>query len=149
MRKIFATIVSAAAAAAVLSGCSSLCPNNSKADALKNSAWTLDLNSLKGADPQRVKPAKDITLTFDENGKVAGCAGVNRYFSGKPALENDGDIDFGMMGSTMMAGPGLQYESLFLKTLDEADNFAIVDGKLYLYDDNNVIAVFTPGANEE
>lgn len=149
MRKIFATIVSAAAAAAVLSGCSSLCPNNSKADALKNSAWTLDINSLKGADSQWDKPAKDITLTFDENGKVAGCAGVNRYFSGKPALENDGDIDFGMMGSTMMAGPGLQYESLFLKTLDEADNFAIIDGKLYLYDDNNVIAVFTPGANEE
>lgn len=149
MRKIFATIVSAAAAAAVLSGCSSLCPNNSKADALKNSAWTLDINSLKSADSQWDKPAKDITLTFDENGKVAGCAGVNRYFSGKPALENDGDIDFGMMGSTMMAGPGLQYESLFLKTLDEADNFAIVDGKLYLYDDNNVIAVFTPGANEE
>lgn len=149
MRKIFATIVSAAAAAAVLSGCSSLCPNNSKADALKNSAWTLDINSLKGADSQWDKPAKDITLTFDENGKVAGCAGVNRYFSGKPALENDGDIDFGMMGSTMMAGPGLQYESLFLKTLDEADNFAIVDCKLYLYDDNNVIAVFTPGANEE
>ena len=149
MRKIFATIVSAAAAAAVLSGCSSLCPNNSKADALKNSAWTLDINSLKGADSQWDKPAKDITLTFDENGKVAGCAGVNRYFSGKPALENDGDIDFGMMGSTMMAGPGLQYESLFLKTLDEADNFAIVDGKLYLYDDNNVIAVFTPGANGE
>ena len=149
MRKIFATIVSAAAAAAVLSGCSSLCPNNSKADALKNSAWTLDINSLKGADSQWDKPAKDITLTFDENGKVAGCAGVNRYFSGKPALENDWDIDFGMMGSTMMAGPGLQYESLFLKTLDEADNFAIVDGKLYLYDDNNVIAVFTPGANEE
>ena len=149
MRKIFATIVSAAAAAAVLSGCSSLCPNNSKADALKNSAWTLDINSLKGADSQWDKPAKDITLTFDENGKVAGCAGVNRYFSGKPALENDGDIDFGMMGSTMMAGPGLQYESLFLKTLDEADNFAIVDGKPYLYDDNNVIAVFTPGANEE
>ncbi len=149
MRKIFATIVSAAAAAAVLSGCSSLCPNNSKADALKNSAWTLDINSLKGADSQWDKPAKDITLTFDENGKVAGCAGVNRYFSGKPALENDGDIDFGMMGSTMMAGPGLQYESLFLKTLDEADNFAIVDGKLYLYDDNNVIALFTPGANEE
>ena len=149
MRKIFATIVSAAAAAAVLSGCSSLCPNNSKADALKNSAWTLDINSLKGADSQWDKPAKDITLTFDENGKVAGCAGVNRYFSGKPALENDGDIDFGMMGSTMMAGPGLQYESLFLKTLDEADNFAIVEGKLYLYDDNNVIAVFTPGANEE
>lgn len=149
MIKIFATIVSAAAAAAVLSGCSSLCPNNSKADALKNSAWTLDINSLKGADSQWDKPAKDITLTFDENGKVAGCAGVNRYFSGKPALENDGDIDFGMMGSTMMAGPGLQYESLFLKTLDEADNFAIVDGKLYLYDDNNVIAVFTPGANEE
>ena len=149
MRKIFATIVSAAAAAALLSGCSSLCPNNSKADALKNSAWTLDINSLKGADSQWDKPAKDITLTFDENGKVAGCAGVNRYFSGKPALENDGDIDFGMMGSTMMAGPGLQYESLFLKTLDEADNFAIVDGKLYLYDDNNVIAVFTPGANEE
>ena len=149
MRKIFATIGSAAAAAAVLSGCSSLCPNNSKADALKNSAWTLDINSLKGADSQWDKPAKDITLTFDENGKVAGCAGVNRYFSGKPALENDGDIDFGMMGSTMMAGPGLQYESLFLKTLDEADNFAIVDGKLYLYDDNNVIAVFTPGANEE
>lgn len=149
MRKIFATIVSAAAAAAVLSGCSSLCPNNSKADALKNSAWTLDINSLKGADSQWDKPAKDITLTFDENGKVAGCAGVNRYFSGKPALENDGDIDFGMMGSTMMAGPGLQYESLFLKTLDEADNFAIIDGKLYLYDDNNVIAVFTPGTNEE
>lgn len=149
MRKIFATIVSAAAAAAVLSGCSCLCPNNSKADALKNSAWTLDINSLKGADSQWDKPAKDITLTFDENGKVAGCAGVNRYFSGKPALENDGDIDFGMMGSTMMAGPGLQYESLFLKTLDEADNFAIIDGKLYLYDDNNVIAVFTPGANEE
>ena len=149
MRKIFATIVSAAAAAAVLSGCSSLCPSNSKADALKNSAWTLDINSLKGADSQWDKPAKDITLTFDENGKVAGCAGVNRYFSGKPALENDGDIDFGMMGSTMMAGPGLQYESLFLKTLDEADDFAIVDGKLYLYDDKDVIAVFTPGANEE
>lgn len=149
MRKIFATIVSAAVAAAVLSGCSSLCPNNSKADTLKNSAWTLDINSLKGADSQWDKPAEDITLVFDENGKVTGCAGVNRYFSGKPVLENDGDIDFDMMGSTMMAGPGLQYELLFLRTLDEADNFAIVDGKLYLYDDNNVIAVFTPGTNEE
>lgn len=146
MRKIFATVFSAAAAAAVLSGC--LC-SGSKTEALKNSAWTLDVNSLRGANSQWDKPEKDITLVFDNNGKVAGCAGVNRYFSGKPVLEKDGDIDFDMMGSTMMAGPGMQYESLFLKTLDEADDFAIIDGKLYLYDDNNVIAVFIPGANEE
>lgn len=148
MRKIFATVFSAAAAAAVLSGCSSLCPT-SKADTLKNSAWTLDINSLKNANALWDKPAKDITIMFDENGRVAGCAGVNNYFSGNPVIEKDGDIDFERLGSTMMAGPGLEYEALYLKTLDEADDFAIIGNKLYLYDDNVVIAVFNPGANEE
>lgn len=148
MRKIFVTVISAAVAAAMLSGCSSFC-RTSKTDALKNSAWTLDVNSLKGIDAQWDKPAKNITITFDTDGKVAGCAGVNNYFTGMPVIEEDGDIDFGVIGSTMMAGPGLQYETLYLKTLDEADDFAIVDGKLYLYDDNNVIAVFNAGTAEE
>ena len=97
------------------------------------------------------KTDKRPFLEFDADKKTvhgnAGCNIVNGGFTQKEGLP--ASLEFGQLISTMMAGPGLQYESLFLKTLDEADNFAIVDGKLYLYDDNNVIAVFTPGANEE
>lgn len=145
MRKIF-TAAAIMSAAAVMTGCSYLCQDNT--NQLKNSAWTLDLTSLQGANPSWVKPANDITLIFDEQGKVSGCAGVNRYFSGKSPIEKDGEIDFGPMGTTMMAGPGLEYEALYLKTLDEADNFKVEEDILYLYDDNQIVAVFNSGTAE-
>ncbi len=149
MKKFFAaTAVSAIAAGAILTGCNSFCPADKGAQ-LKNSAWTLDISSLKGADEAWEKPARDITLAFDAEGKVSGCAGVNRYFSGKSPIEKDGEIDFGPVGSTMMAGPGLQYESLYLKTLDEADRFSIEEDILYLYDDDQIVAVFNSGIAEE
>ena len=75
------------------------------------------------------------TLTFTEPGKVAGSGGCNRFFG---AVTMDGpSIEFGKMGSTIMACPPplMEQEARYLDALGEGKRFEVRDGILLLFSD--------------
>lgn len=75
------------------------------------------------------------TLTFAEPGKVAGTGGCNRFFG---AVTVDGpSVEFGKMGSTMMACPPplMEQEKRYLDALGEAKRFEVRDGMLLIFGD--------------
>ena len=75
---------------------------------IAQNAWVLDLSSLQGAEKGWAKPEKTIDFQiFPKDQRVAGCAGVNRYFGS--AVIDGKTIRLGPLGATMMAGPGLEY----------------------------------------
>jgi heat shock protein HslJ len=86
----------------------------------------------------------EITLSFDEEGRIAGSAGVNSYFTSYEVSGNA--LTFGTIGTTMMAGPedAMKQESTFLKLLSETTAFSGVGDELKLWDANGtVLLVFT------
>ncbi len=111
-----------------------------------SSVWTLELNTLKGAEKSWEEPSKNITLIYDPQKKqIAGCAGVNRYFGPAAIDESKGTFKVGALGATRMAGPGMQYENLFLNVLSKVDSYVVKDGKLMLKSGSDVVAVFMTG----
>ena len=118
-----------------------------KAFVPESTRWELDINSLTGAAEDWFKPGAPITLDIDENGRGAGFAGVNRYFTAPiQVVTEDGGVKFGMIGTTMMAGMAGQYEALFLKVMNGAEQAWIENGDLVLYQGGVVTARFTPAA---
>ena len=114
-----------------------------------STVWTLELDSLKGTMKSWEEPAKNITLIYDpEKKQIAGCAGVNRYFGPATIDEKKGTFKTGALGATKMAGPGMQYEDLYLRLLSKVDSYLIKDGKLYLKSGKNTLAVFTTEVKE-
>ena len=105
--------------------------------------WTLELDSLHGAEKSWEKPVKNITISYDPSTRqIAGCSGVNRYFGPAVVDEANGIFRPGSIGATRMSGPGMEYEDLFLHELAKADSFSIENGKLLLKSGNRIIAVF-------
>lgn len=73
------------------------------------------------------------TLDFVEAGRVAGRGGCNRFFG---AVTIDGQsIEFGKIGSTMMACPPpmMEQEKRYLEALGEAKRFEVKDEMLLVY----------------
>lgn len=87
----------------------------------------------------------DVTLAFDEEGRLSGHTGANRYFA---SVEHDMDGRFaaGQAGSTRMFRddpPGLmQQETRYLEALTRATGYRIVDGRLELVADGAVLLAF-------
>ena len=114
-----------------------------------STVWTLELDSLKGTMKSWEEPAKNITLIYDpEKKQIAGCAGVNRYFGPVTIDEKKGIFKTGALGATKMAGPGMQYEDLYLRLLSKVDSYLIKDGKLFLKSGKDTLAVFTTEVKE-
>ena len=114
-----------------------------------STVWTLELDSLKGTMKSWEEPAKNITLIYDpEKKQIAGCAGVNRYFGPATIDEKKGTFKTGALGATKMAGPGMQYEDLYLRLLSKVDSYLIKDGKLFLKSGKDTLAVFTTEVKE-
>lgn len=67
-----------------------------------------------------------ITLGF-KDGRIFGFSGVNRYMGGYTA--SNGKVEFGQMGSTMMAGPekNMNAETDYLKMLQQSKTFECSD----------------------
>ena len=89
-----------------------------------------------------VTEGTEITLKFDVDGGIAGNAGINNYFA---SYEADGDALFGVVGSTMMAGPedAMMQETTYLTLLNETASFSLEGDELTLYDsDGNALLVF-------
>lgn len=84
-------------------------------------------------------------LEFDmENGMIRGFGGVNR-FRGSFEMSAEGDLKVGPLASTMMAGPGMDYEGAFLSALDRADCVLGVRGLLFFYRGTEIVAAFRSG----
>lgn len=100
----------------------------------------------------------DITLTFSNDGRIFGFAGVNRYFAGYK-LENDDQLILSPIGSTMMAGPleKMDLEKNYFDLLKEANKVKICKNQITLMTNNNQMLKFvksderpiTPVDNEE
>ena len=113
------------------------------AESLKGSDWVLNSYNDNNAIVS-VIAGTEITLSFDEEGRIAGSAGVNSYFTSYEVSGNA--LTFGTIGTTMMAGPedAMKQESTFLKLLSETTAFSGVGDELKLWDANGtVLLVFT------
>ena len=114
-----------------------------------STVWTLDLDSLDGIKKSWTEPDKNITLIYDpEKKQIAGCSGVNRYFGPVAIDQKKKTFKAGALGVTKMAGPGMDYENLFLNLLSKVDSYAIKNGKLMLKSGSDTVAVFTTGVKE-
>lgn len=77
-----------------------------------------------------IKAEKAPNLEFNEEGRVSGFAGCNRFFGD---VEVKGlSIHFGQLGATMMACPDMQIESKFMQVLEKADNYSLGNDSLSL-----------------
>ncbi|MBS1371902.1 MAG: META domain-containing protein [Lentisphaeria bacterium] len=109
---------------------------------LMTTVWELDTGSLAEVANPKELPGKPVTLLVSPGGRVSGSGGVNTYFGTVKADGEDDAIRFGQIGSTLMAGPGMNYESAFYKALDQARRYRISGGTLTLRDeDGSVVAV--------
>jgi heat shock protein HslJ len=81
-------------------------------------------------------PAKQRpSMTINPNGACAGFSGVNRFF-GRFVIAENGGVDAGPFGSTMMAGPAglMDFETAFLKALNSVKRVEAAGKTLRLLD---------------
>ena len=105
---------------------------------LAGQSWTCV--TLNGAAITATRPP---TITFDGAGRVNGFSGVNR-FGGSVESAEAGELHFGQMMSTKMAGPPEQMalESSFLSALTRADRYMVTDAKLIFSAGEKMIVQF-------
>ena len=111
----------------VMSACNSQSKSaNQPIASLAGQSWTCV--TLDGAAITATRPP---TITFDGAGRVNGFSGVNR-FGGSVESAEAGELHFGQMMSTKMAGPPEQMalESSFLGALARADRYVVKDAEL-------------------
>lgn len=79
-------------------------------------------------------PTGRASLTFAD-GTVSGCGGINRI-GGRADIEGD-RIRIGPLASTRMTGPpeAMAAKDAFLRGLDAARRWELVDGRLVLHDE--------------
>ena len=123
-RTLTATIVVALIAA----GCATSDGETAQDVDLVGTTWLA--TEIEGAG---VVDGAKSTLGFVDPGRVAGQGGCNRYFGG---VAIDGQsMEFGKMGSTMMACPPplMEQEQRYLAALGAAKRFELKDGTLLLF----------------
>lgn len=84
---------------------------------------------------ESVAAGVESTLIVDQDGKIAGSGGCNRYFGG---VKISGDaLEIGPLGSTRMAcpEPKMGQETRFMRALESAKTFRVDNGTLVLSDD--------------
>jgi hypothetical protein len=105
--------------------------------------WALDIPfDLKvGALPDGFS----ITIQFDENGRVGGSSGCNRY-TGSAGFPEQGGISFGPMAGARTACPEqeMELERSYLSLLDGVTDFRMNQSELELLKEGEVILVFLP-----
>lgn len=96
-------------------------------EALRGSTW--QITDLAG---HAVKPDVTPTLTFTEEGGIAGFGSCNRYFG---SLEADGEtLSLGPIGATRMACESsiMEQEQRLFSLLERVESMRVVDGELRL-----------------
>lgn len=126
-------------AAAALLAAAAACGNGNDLP-LEGTQWKL--SSMAGIPSEAIAVEQDaFTLRFDPSeAMVNGRTNCNRFFG--PYTVSGCTLEFGDMGMTRMACPGMEYEQLFVEVLDDVDGYRIEGSKLVLSDDGEVVAVF-------
>ncbi len=146
-RFLSAAILAAAAVLALLAGCRNQQQHDEHfqeitPDLAKRIIGNWELETLSSPDAADLpRPERKITIEFTA-GRVNGCAGVNRFFGSY--LLNGETIRLGPIGTTMMAGPGLEYERQVLAVLNQTDRVAIESTSLCFYRGDELLATFKP-----
>lgn len=125
--KTFFQVIAVLFAFYFLCGCNSQSKSAQQPIAsLAGQTWTCV--TLDGAAVTATRPP---TITFDGAGRVNGFSGVNR-FGGSVESAEAGELHFGQMMSTKMAGPPEQMalESSFLSAITRADRYMVIDTEL-------------------
>lgn len=65
-------------------------------------------------------PADAVPNMMLDSTGISGFASVNRYFGAFKYNEGEGSVKVGPIGTTMMAGPYLEFEQKFLSGLNKA-----------------------------
>lgn len=99
--------------------------------------WT-----LSGASDAAILPSLGITLEFTDT-DASGFGGVNRYmttFTSGP----EGDLDFGEIATTMMAGPedAMAAEQAYIAALGTVTGYTVAGDELDLFVDETQILTF-------
>lgn len=90
-----------------------------------------------------------ITITFSED-KVFGSAGINSYFAGYK-VDNNNNVQFSPIGSTMMAGPmdEMEREREYLSLLNDVNVVKVYKDRMELITKNNVVLTFIEAKKEQ
>ncbi len=123
-------LVPALIATVLVGGCEATGSESEKAADLVGTSWV-----ATDIDGQGVLEDTASTLDFGEPGQVFGKGGCNRFFG---AVTITGEsIEFGKMGSTMMACPPpmMDQERRYLDALGQANRFESKDGALLIFGD--------------
>ena len=144
MKKIFFSFFSVLIFTIVSGCCSCLDCRSEKKTASEKlnliSEWIIE--DLPSATAKKIKPAPNAAITFQQ-GKVSGCAGDNRFF-GNVKFEG-GKLTFSHMGMTRMMGPNAAYEGLFMESLNQVAQAAVIKGKMCLQSkDGKTLMVLKP-----
>ena len=101
--------------------------------------WKLSSSAVDSVDLSTF----GITITFTDT-EVSGSSGVNTY-SGTFTSSPEGDMDFGPLVSTRMAGPepAMKAEQSYLAALDAVSGYSVTDTELDLFTGEQVSLTYT------
>lgn len=115
-------------------------------DALIGTQW--HLLRIEQADGAIVwaRDNKPSTIVFDGQGRFGGKAACNSYF-GSYELAQDGTLQTGHAGATLMACPSPNVAHEFLQALAGVDSYAIAGSQLRLISDDAVLVLTRNAGN--
>lgn len=118
MKKVF--LISLSVVSMLLTSCGS-CKNATSAEANIQGDWAIetamDMSTKAGEQP--------ATISFGKDGRVNGCATVNRFFG--DYTNKNGKLSFSTVGMTRMLGQSMDIERAICDALDKT-NTVKVDG---------------------
>lgn len=122
-------------AAVLFTGC---CNCNKKSSyPFQETVW--QLTQLNG---KSVKADNNFTVAFLNTGRITGKGACNTFFGPwESAKGKNNRIEVGQLASTMMACPNMETESAFFKALEKTTEYRIEEGRMYLYEGQNLLAV--------
>lgn len=112
--------------------------------------WGTHWELVRAADDAIDWASVQVTLGFQE-GRAGGRSAVNRYF-GQCVQRDDGSVELGPFGMTMMAGPphAMAAEAAYHQLLGEVRGIQVLDEQLVLTDGSGAqLLVFVPSADPE
>ena len=114
--------------------------------AIEGTTWALESYGEQG-NQQAVLEGTEITATFESaEGQVKGSAGCNNYFGGYQVDKNK--LSISMLAHTemyCMEPEGvMEQETQYLRLLSAAESYEIIDGKLQIIADSQLL-VFKAG----
>lgn len=109
-------------------------------DELVGSKWQLLRIDYADGSIDRASGEQSSTIVFGTNGEFNGQAACNGFF-GSYELQQDGALQFGNAGATLMACGSDNIASQFLQTLAKVNSYAMTGKRLHLQAGDAVIVL--------